>query len=391
MPSNKGKKTHRSQFGSVRKLPSGRFQATYKRTADGKTTTIYNPNSFATKTEAQNWLALERHLIITGKWTQPGTPDPINTETPTFAQFAKRHIQLQTNSKGQHLRASTVAKYETYLSKYLQKFAPLPITLITKAMVDEWWAKAISGGKITTASKAYKFLHSVFARAVADGWLKGNASPCQVKGAQNASSGKSGYTPSLQEVQEVASKIKPEFRVLTLLSAFAALRFGEATALQRKHLELRQVDGSDRYLVNIERAVVYVNGKFILDNPKNLKGKAGVLISSSMTELITEYLESMENKDPEALVFPNPKGGYLRNDIFAKALKAAVLKAGHKGKAITPHSLRRAGGTAYSNLGANLDEVKKYLRDSTTAAALRYVQATGRTASLAEGMKLSDM
>jgi site-specific recombinase XerD len=94
----------------------------------------------------------------------------------------------------------------------------------------------------------------------------------------------------------------------------------------------------------------------------------------------------MISKESDALVFEAPGGGYLRNDVFAKALKSAVKKAGLAGKDITPHSLRRAGGTEYGNSGANLTEVKDFIRDASTNAALRYVQSTNRTILLAESM-----
>jgi integrase len=67
-------------------------------------------------------------------------------------------------------------------------------------------------------------------------------------------------------------------------------------------------------------------------------------------------------------------------------MKSAVKKAGLQGKSITPHSLRRAGGTEYGNTGANWTEIKDFIRDASSEAAFRYVQATNRTIGLAEAM-----
>jgi integrase len=382
------KKSNYRTFGSVKILESGKYQASYKRTIGGKPKTFYAPSAFATKTEANNWLMMEGNLVLKNTWTEPGTPNPVNTETPTFGVFAARHIKLQTNSKGENLKPSTAEKYESYLVNNLNSFAATTLDEVTKAQVDEWWVKAVAGGKLTTASKAYKFMHSVFVRAAADGWLKSGVNPCQVKGAQNATSGKQTYTPTMSEVAQVAQNIKPEYRVLVLLSAYAALRFGEVTALRRKHLQLKQVAGVPRYEVRIEEAVTYVGHSFILGTPKNAKGLGSVLITSALTETFTSYLEAMDDENPESLLFKSSTGNYIRNYALAKAMKAAAKKAGLGGKAITPHSLRRAGGTEYGNCGANITEVKDFIRDSSTNAAIRYVQSTSRTVGLAENMSV---
>ena len=44
----------RRRFGSVRRLPSGRWQARYWDAADNRITA---PTTFATKTDAQRWLS----------------------------------------------------------------------------------------------------------------------------------------------------------------------------------------------------------------------------------------------------------------------------------------------------------------------------------------------
>lgn len=380
------KKSNYRQFGSVKVLESGKFQASYKRNVGGKTKTFYGPQAFSTKTEANNWLTMEANLVLTNKWSVPGDANPMNTEAPTFGVYATRHIKLQTNSKGIHLKPSTAEKYESYITKYLSNFGDLPITSITKSMVDEWWLKATSNGKLTTASKAYKFMHSVYVRAEKDGWMGDRSNPCQVKGAQNASTGRATYTPTMEEVVAVANAIKPEYRVVVLLSAYAALRFGEVTALKRKHFISKIIDGKSRWAVEIEEAVTYVKKQFIVGTPKNEKGADTVVITSALTDIIGQHLQDMVSKDADELVFATADGGYLRNDVFAKALKSAVKKAGLTGKGITPHSLRRAGGTEYGNSGANLSEVKDFIRDSSTNAAIRYVQSTNRTILLAESM-----
>jgi hypothetical protein len=56
------------RFGRVRRLPSGRWQARYKGPDD-----IDRPadRTFASKTDAERWLALTEAEIIRGDWIDP--------------------------------------------------------------------------------------------------------------------------------------------------------------------------------------------------------------------------------------------------------------------------------------------------------------------------------
>ena len=75
MPNAKGR---RRRFGSVRKLPSGRFQARY-RGPDGLMRTA--DKTFATQTDADRWLVKQEAEILDGNWQNPDV-------TVTFGDFA---------------------------------------------------------------------------------------------------------------------------------------------------------------------------------------------------------------------------------------------------------------------------------------------------------------
>ncbi len=61
-----GRKTR--SFGSIRKLPSGRWQARY-RAADGLLRSA--PHTFTRKADASRWLALTEAELLNGGWTDP--------------------------------------------------------------------------------------------------------------------------------------------------------------------------------------------------------------------------------------------------------------------------------------------------------------------------------
>lgn len=62
------RKASRATFGSVRKLPSGRYQARY---SDAKLNRYTAPQTFATNRQAQDWLATVRADLVRGTWRAP--------------------------------------------------------------------------------------------------------------------------------------------------------------------------------------------------------------------------------------------------------------------------------------------------------------------------------
>jgi hypothetical protein len=58
----------RRQFGSVRRLPSGRWQVRYH---NGLGERVVAPDTFATKADAQRWLAVAQADILRGTFIDP--------------------------------------------------------------------------------------------------------------------------------------------------------------------------------------------------------------------------------------------------------------------------------------------------------------------------------
>lgn len=372
-------------FGFVRKLPSGRFQASYV----GPDSTRYNaPNTFKTKTEARDWLAVERSLIVAKAWIAPGTKEPV-TENPKFKEYAERHIAVQTNHYGEMLRESTKALYIRLVNSKLAKFHDRKLNEITSADVADWWAEATANGERTSSSKAYKLLSAVLKRAVDESHLTTN--PCKVKGAQTATSGRVVAVPTPEQVMAIVTHINRRYSNLVLIKAYSGLRFGEITELRRK--DLKKVsrpsltgDSIACYEITVKRAVTLVGDKHIVAAPKSRASIRTVQVPSRITEAIDEVLESMPN-DPEALLFPAASGGHQRHDVFMNSWNPALIRAGLEGSGLTPHSLRHFAGTQVAKTGANIAEIKDWLGDSSTSAVMRYIHATNRTATLVEKME----
>ena len=144
------KNKSRRGFGAIRKLPSGRYQASYI-APDG--VRVAGPRTFASKIDAEGFLALKRKEIDSDSW-KDATESQIQ-DLP-FIELAERHIELQNTRSGQPLKASTVEHYRKLLRGPLSSFAPILVSSISKRDVDDWWIAVTKSGKRTSASKAYK-------------------------------------------------------------------------------------------------------------------------------------------------------------------------------------------------------------------------------------------
>jgi len=376
---NKG----RRGFGAIRKLPSGRYQASYQSPEGVRVT---GPRTFASKIDAEGFLAQIRKKIDSDSWNEH-IEEPV--KELTFRELAERHILLQNTRTGQPLKASTVEHYRKLLLGPLKPFTTKQVASISKSDVDDWWIEVTKTGKRTTASKAYKLLVAVMKRAVEDSLIFTN--PCAVRGAQSANSGKAIACPSPAMVAKIAKEMEGPLSMMVLLMSYGGLRFGEITELRRKDIHLIESELEEYYELQVSRAVVYVEKKFIVGTPKSKASKRVVALTSGLNTLIRVFLQEFDKTGrPSSLLFPSPTNSniHMRNDYFAKQLIKAKRSAGLATSGITPHSFRHFAGTYFAASGANLAEVKAWLGDSSTAAVQRYLHSVGRDSKIAQNMPL---
>ena len=369
------------KFGYTRKLPSGRFQASYVG-PDGQRRNA--PTTFSSELLARKYLKTQDALIQLGQWS----PYPGNGEetppSPPFGEYCERHISIQTTSRGALLERSTQSLYRQLLRTHLSPFAPLRLNEITEALVSDWWAAAIASGQKTMPSKAYKLLASVMRRAVDEKLIPEN--PCKVKGAHSATTGKTIHVPSLAEVEKIIAAMNPRYRVMVVVAANTGLRFGEVTALERQDFIPAIRQGQKAFNVSITKAIGTDDGKPYLKGPKSEAGIRVVPLRPEFTALIDEHLENLVSTSPDSLVFPSASGSYLRNDVFANSFGPAIRRAGLS-KKVTPHGLRHFFGSEFGRAGANMAELKDTLGDSTAVSVLRYLHSTDRAEELLENFR----
>jgi integrase len=347
-----GRKTR--SFGSIRKLPSGRWQARY-RGPDGLLCSA--PHTFAYKADASKWLALTEAELLSGGWI-----DPQAGRIP-FSEYAAAWIDERPG-----LRPKTMQLYRYLLRAHLREdFGSRTIVSITEADVRRWRADLLSAGvsPVTTA-KAYRLLKSILATAVEDGLIRRN--PCRIKG---ASAEKSPERPVLTvaQVYALAEAVGPRYRALVLLACFCGLRWGELAGLQR-----RDING-DRRTIRVARQLCEVAGRPpFFAPPKSDAGKRLVAIPSMILPDVCSHLDTHTPSGPDALLFTSPAGKPLRHGNFRRRVWLPALAS--VGVDVHLHDLRHTGNGLVAEAGANPRELMERLGHSTSRAALIYLHST---------------
>ncbi|MEV0023296.1 tyrosine-type recombinase/integrase [Streptomyces atroolivaceus] len=345
MANQRGK---RRRFGSVRKLPSGRFQARYPG-PDGLLRSA--PETFPTQTDADRWLVRKEAEILDGRWKNPD--DKVLFGVYADAWFKERDYAATTRERnGSALRLHI-----------LPTFANVVLSEITTPQIRRWRAGLLeSGVGEATVAKAYQILRAIMNTAVDDEVIQRN--PCRIKGAGAAKTAERPFL-NVTEVFQLADAVPARFRVFILLAAFTGLRFGELAALQRHDVDL------DRRTVAVRRALAETRTDGILVKaPKSAAGVRTVAFPASLTESLAAHLAAYAEPGRTGLLFTGARGGQLRRNNFRRLWLRALETTGLGD--VHFHDLRHTGNTLAATGGATTRELMQRMGHSSVRAALIY-------------------
>lgn len=339
----------RRRFGKVRKLPSGRYQASFIG-PNGKRQNA--PNTFRTKTDADRWLVKVEADISRGTWLDE------QLGLQLFGEYASNYLR-DSADVGKRWEETCRRNMRLHMTELLDK----PLISITPPVVREWHAKALAGpGGKTSIAQSYRFLRTVMNCAKADQAIAVN--PCQIRGAGSDRAKERGVA-SPAEVADLVEKITPRYRAAVLLAAWCGLRRGEITGLARVDLDLKAGE------VRIRRnRVELLESKEAFDkDPKTDAGKRPVSIPPHLMPYLQEHLEQWAG---DIWLFVGQDGDRMRGNAIYQAFVRARKRVGVK---ITFHDLRHTGQTLAASTGATLADLKKRLGHASSAAAERYMHA----------------
>lgn len=313
----------RAHFGSVRKLPSGRYQASYWYRA----TRQIGSDTFKTKGEAQAWLSSIETDIRRGAWINP------SDGRQTLKYWADRWLATTV-----HLRATTRRGYEVALRTHvLPTFGQEPVSRIDQPAVKAWVAELTRNGSAPgTVAGARKVLRLVLGTAVDAKALASN--PCDRVRVPRGPREEMHFLSS-EQVEALAAAIEhspprraghgakpagrhhfPEYAALVRLAAYSGLRAGEIAGLRVRRLDLL------KRRVEVAETLTDVDGTLV----SSASTKTNKVRTVPIPRFIAEELAPLlRDKSPDDYVFTSPEGGPLRHsNFYRRRFLPAVERAG---------------------------------------------------------------
>lgn len=346
----------RRRFGWVRKLPSGRFQASYLG-PDGRRRMA--PETFERKGDADRWLSVVESEVLRGEWT-----DPLLGRVP-FGEYGQRWIT--EHRLGERTREEYRSLWRHHVAPYL---GHIELAELSTGTIRSWRANLLGDGRSEDrTAKAYRLVRAILNTAVDDGRIKRN--PCRIKSAGEHRTAERA-TASVAQVYALAERMPDRFRVLVLAAAFTGLRWGELIGLRRCDVDL---DG--RVLYVRRRLAQLSRGGMQTGAPKSTAGVRNVAVPAVLADELRRHIARFAGPGAEGLVFRGEKGAMLRRGNFGRAVKwpAMVVAAGLPA-GFHFHDLRHTGNQLAANSGATTRELMHRMGHGSMRAALVYQHAT---------------
>ena len=352
----------RRQWGSVRSLASGRYQARYIDPDTNRMTPA--PQTFATKSRADRWLATKRTELDAGSGVDDKADNqPLREWWPGYWRAT------------QSCRPHTRIGYETAWRLRIEPwFGSMPVRRIKPSHVDDWVADLIEQGlSVSKITESLGVLKRVLDRVVRDLALATN--PCSLRAVtlpKRSQMERPVLPPA--EVEKLAQAMSHESdRVLVRLLAFGGLRINECFALQWSDVDLERKTPSGRrcgrrrprqgawaigfhrlggvpstgthrrgrshrrwfartagvpQALAVHQSVADVNGRLIVGPTKTYATRTITLPDVVQAHLLT----LINSQSPIDLVFPSRGGGYRRfsnwrRDVWSPACEGSGVSA----------------------------------------------------------------
>ena len=364
----------RRSFGSIRRLPSKRYQASYI----GPDLVRHSaPMTFTAAGDAEAWLNAERGLVETDHWRSPATR---STEA---AREAAQNLTLDEFAvqwlADVNLRATTRRDYDSLLRNHISPaLGSTPVRSLTKLDVRRWW-REMDPDRPRARSKAFQLLHNIMGDALEQELIDVNPVTLPRRTRIRTKRAKQIDALSLQQLNSTADHMPDRLRMAVLLAAYCDLRYGELSELRRRDVDL------DAGTLKVARGVVKVPGGYVVGEPKTEAGVRTVHIPPHLLPGLRNHLDQHAAAGSDGLLFPAPNGGHLHSSSFARSFAKAAAAAGRPDA--TPHTLRHTGVSFSHKAGATFAENKARAGHTSEAMTLLYTHTLdGADKALAEAL-----
>lgn len=361
----------RTSFGSIRRLPSGRYRATYR--LDGAEHAA--PTTFRTRTDAQVFLTGVRTDINRGGWTDS-----------RHGRRTVRELGKEWIASNPHKAQTSIARDQSILRTHIYPLmGDTRIDRVGRSQVQQ----LVNGwtGASTSIERQYKCLLALFNFALKNGWVPRN--PCiDINRPQPIPSDRHLLTE--KEVLALVEALGDRDRLALWTFAETGWRWGEVFGLRVANL-----DTAKRCLILDKGLTRDSHGAPILGRSGSRKAKPRLVsITDWLAELLQHHVETLQNADANTWLFQDSKGGPIRYNnwrrrVWEPALAAAGLD--HIEPQLGPHDVRRFNITKLVASGVDVRTVMNRVGHSSPQVTLALYAQADRAADEEAARTIGDL
>jgi integrase len=309
----------RRDFGTVRKLPSGYYQAFIRR--EGRT--IKAPQTYRAKADALAWLNLQASDMARGTWAD--NSDPKLTVATLASKWQEAGVTKEALTRKREL--SVLKKY------VLPDLGDAKVTKLTQAqvqkVVDSW---VVAGLAPTTVCSMAYCLGAMFNFACASGVIK-TSPAAKLRLPKTSLVDRPVLSPD--ELERLAEALTPGDAAMMWVGVVGGLRWSECAALTVQSLDL-------------------LTGTISVVRSKTEAGKRKLAIPEWLVDELAAHLahRGLTAAEADELVFVAPQGGALRYPNWLERTWHPACRAAGLPR-LKFHDLRSMAATAL--LAANVD------------------------------------
>ncbi|MDO3312479.1 tyrosine-type recombinase/integrase [Mycobacteroides abscessus] len=385
--------TNARDFGNVRKLPSGRYQARY-RGPDG--VRYPAPTTFTTKKAANAWLSDVQSDIERGRWKSPeqlaaddALTAALRAEVLTVAELANVWMETIPSDNHRTLSASRVRRFIN------PELGDIKIDELSRERCEQWYRdmnETLCPGAPTQVRRTFAALHAMLKLAVHKDWIA--TSPLRIKGALIDVPAREPQTATPAEVDQLAAAMPEELGMAVQIAAWCTLRAGEVLGLQIDDIAVDRhtaVPLAPTVRLNLRRHIVAGRGTGsmqIVGGTKESEGRPeSIVVPPHLVAPLWGHVRKYGRKTDPRWLFPGTRSVDLPCGPATLDRRWRLAREACGMEQLTFHDLRRTGNTIAARAGATLGEMKQRLRHRSSTAAERYiVAARGEDVALAARM-----
>jgi integrase len=332
----------KSALGSIRRLPSGNYQARIRR--DGSQVSL---GSYRTRREALAALAVP----------PPGDASSRALEV-TSRQLVGEFAEQWWSSRAGHRAATRVRDRLILDNDLLPYFSEMALGDVSPADIQRYLAGLVARPLAPSSVRRIFTILDQLLDAAGDRELIAANPAERARLPRLARSEMRFLAPP--ELERLAVAMTERYRAMVLVMAYATLRIGEAAGLRRADLDL--LAGTLRVANNL----VELRGQLIEGPPKTEAGRRSMSLPASIRADLAVHLDRFAG---EVYVFPAPDGGPLhpslwRSTCWYPAVRSAGLRP------LRVHDLKHTGVALLISAGVDPKEISRRVGHAAVAFTL---------------------